>query len=83
MDVLTKSIHQGLFDLQGGIKSLYLFPYVRHSRSLITVSGQELTAFPATEIYKIEGNTISFGEQPSEEKGSWKFTQNLSFVLPK
>jgi len=83
MDVLTNSIYRSAFDSLGGIKSLYLFPYVTHARSLITVSDQFLTDFPATNIFKVEGHSINFSEQPGEDSGSIKFTQNLSFTIPK
>jgi hypothetical protein len=82
MDFLTDSIRRNKFDQLGGLKALYLFPYTRHSKSLITVSNQFLTAFPATDIFLVECVSLSYNEQPSEENGSIKFSQSLQFTVP-
>ena len=81
MDVLTDTIRRNKFDQLGGLKALYLFPYTRHSKSLITVSNQFLTAFPATDIFLVECNSLSYNEQPSDDHGSIKFSQSLQFTV--
>ena len=48
MSDLTQNIHRGKKNLQGGVKTVYLFPFVKYNRTQVVTTGQLLTTFPAT-----------------------------------
>ena len=41
-------------DSQGGIKRIYLFPFVKYSRSQIQLNNNVLISFPSTEVFEFE-----------------------------
>ena len=67
-------------DLQGGIRKIWLFPFVKYSRSQITITNNVLTYFPATTIFEFE--TIGdFGiEQTMAENEGGKY-YDISFEI--
>lgn len=65
-------------DNVSGVQLIYLFPFVKYSRSLIVRDGLELTSFPATTIYAFEGVNLSFTDSQSTEDGGKFFTENLT-----
>jgi hypothetical protein len=62
----------------GGVKLIYLFPFIKYSRSQIIRTGLELTTFPSTTIYAFEGVNLSFTDSQSTEDGGKFFTENLT-----
>lgn len=67
-------------DTIGGIKEIYLMPFVKYNRWEIQSVGLNLTAFPNTTITPFE--CIGSYTQSSEfENGSLFFNQSISFQL--
>lgn len=64
----------------GGIKRIYLMPFVKYNRTLINDSEMSLTKFPASYIYKFEC-VGSYNQQNEVEEGSYYFYQNISINL--
>jgi hypothetical protein len=63
---------------QGGTESIYIFEFVKYTRSQITVVNDFLTVFPTTIIYKIEADAISFDEDVTDS-----YEQKISFQVNK
>ncbi len=61
---------------QGGSELIYILPFVKYTQSEITVVSNYLIAFPATTIYQIGTNNISFDEDVSEF-----YEQKLGFQI--
>ncbi|MBV1952573.1 MAG: hypothetical protein KUG64_10330 [Cycloclasticus sp.] len=80
---ITTHILRGCKNLQGGVNKLYLFPYVKYSRSQITVVGQELTNFPSTIIYDWDSIVTNYSENTSIEGGGIAWGQNFTIQIPK
>ena len=70
-------------NLQGGIDAIYLFPFVKYSRSQIKTLGQKLFQFPTTFIYTYFSQVSDFSENTSIERGNVTWTQTLNFELLK
>jgi hypothetical protein len=70
-------------NLQGGIDAIYLFPFVKYSRSQIKTLGQKLVQFPTTFIYTYFSQVSDFSENTSLERGNVTWTQTLNFELLK
>lgn len=70
-------------DSLGGLKKVYLFPYVKYSRSQIVLNGNILVTYPNTTIYEFEVETNpSVSQTQSEENGGKYFSISLSLDLP-
>jgi len=69
-------------DLQGGIETLWLFPYVKYSRSQITIVDNVLTLFPFSDVYEFSfvGDT-GFTENVVEEEGGKYYNISFSFQI--
>lgn len=59
-----------------GFELIYLFPFVKYSRSQIVVDNQELIQFPNTTVYPFYVVSSSLNEDTQEDKS---VTQNLTF----
>lgn len=71
-------------DNVGGIKAVYLFPFVDYANSVIIgTRGVEVTSFPATEVFKYEVVEGSFNEDITNDENGIFYTQTLSFSLNK
>ena len=70
-------------NLQGGIDAIYLFPFVKYSRSQIKTLGQKLVQFPTTFIYTYFSQVADFSESTNIERGNVTWTQTLNFELLK
>lgn len=66
----------------GGISEIYLFPFVKYSRSQILVNGNILTTFPSTTIYKFyaNGNPTPNENQETDAGGKF-FNQSIGLDL--
>ena len=80
---ITHDIQKPDNTLLGGVKSIYLLPFVRYSRSQMTIIGQKLTAFPGSDIYKVYSIGANFTDTPEEEGGAVFFNQNFTFDVLK
>lgn len=78
---ISKDILQICKDLQGGVEAVYLFPYVKYSQ--ITIVGQKVTVFPASNIYKVHSTNTSFNETTEFEGGAEFWNQSLTLQFPK
>ena len=79
---ITKAISKTCKNRQGGISKLYLFPYVKHSKSLNLTIDQEVVTFPFTNAYLYEAQNIAFTESTSIQNGGIEWTQKLDFTIP-
>jgi len=78
-----ETIRRKCKDSQGGIKSLWLFPFVQYSRSEIIVEDKVLITFPQTEIFEINPLTITQNEKQEDSDGGKFWSQLISFTIPK
>lgn len=67
----------------GGIKNVYLFPYVSYSITQITRNKQLVTSFPTTTIYQFYTTNANFNEQISNDENGETYSQSLTFRLNK
>lgn len=66
----------------GGLSKVYLFPYVKYSRSQIILNNNVLTTYPFTVIYEFElSSNPSLSQNQSEENGSKFFNLNIGLEL--
>ena len=80
---LTGNINRACKDYQGGISTFYVADWVKYSRTQIVTTGQFLTTFPTTTLYKVEAENVTFNETLSIEGGAEKWEQTFSFDKPK
>ena len=80
---IEKHILKGCKSLQGGVNKVYLFPFVKYSRSQIVLSGQELVTFPDTMIYDWESSATNYSENTSFDGGSVVWDQSFTIQIPK
>ena len=78
---ITKAVGRSCKNKQGGIAKLYLFSYVKYSKSLNLVQDQKVITFPSTTAYLYEAENISFTESTSVKYGGVEWTQKLSFTI--
>jgi len=78
---ITKAISRTCKNRQGGISKLYLFAYVKHSKSLNLVQDQEVITFPFTNAFLYEAENILFTESTSVLNGGIEWTQKLDFTI--
>lgn len=71
----------GCYDSIGGLKNVFLFPYVSYTRTqILGTRGEDLTTFPATDIYEF-AITDGVMNESSDVEGGLSYNQSLSFVL--
>ena len=70
-------------DNHGGIEGLYIFEYVKYSRSQIEVTNNILVNFPFSVIYNLNALNVSFSESVDEEDGGVAYSQSGGFDLSK
>ena len=78
---ITKAVARPCNDRQGGIAKLWLFAYVKYSKSLNLVGDQKVITFPTTNAYQYEAQNIQFSEATSLQNGGVEWTQKLSFTI--
>jgi len=78
---ITRAVGRPSFDRQGGISKLYLFSYVKYSKSLNLVQGQKVITFPSTIAYEYEAEGMAFAESTAVVNGGVEWTQKLTFTL--
>lgn len=63
-----------------GVKRLYLFSYVKYSRSQIGLNNNVVLAFPTTNIYEFSTvGDVDFSESTQEDDGGKYYEISLSF----
>lgn len=69
----------------GGLKNIYLFPYVYYTYSqIVGTRGSEITSFPVnTTVYQYEINGGNFTETPNNDENGLYYEQSLTFSLLK
>jgi len=83
MNSITGNIDRINKSLVGGIDRVYLFPYIKYSRSQIVLNEQILTSFPASVVYSWSGINPTFNETTEIVGGDVAWNQSLSFEIPK
>lgn len=77
---LTKGRKEPCKNNAGGIKELYLSTYVDYSvRQIVGYREQFITSFPDTQVYRYEGQNITFDENINED-GSYSQNINLRLI---
>ena len=80
--VLTKGRTEPCKDNVGGIKHVYLFPFVEYSYTQIEgLKSGEITSFPETTLYKYEITNGDFSETISNDENGISYSQTLTFTL--
>lgn len=70
-------------DRQAGIKAVWLLKYVKYGRSLIITSGNKLTSFPESFVYKfnfVENPSVNENQQQNEGGKYYDQTISLTFA---
>jgi hypothetical protein len=70
-------------DNHGGISDLYIFEYVKYSRSQVKVTNNFITRFPSSIVYDLNALQVNFTETPTMEEGGVSFAQSGAFQLNK
>ena len=78
---ITKAVARPCNNRQGGIAKLWLFAYVKYSKSLNLVQNQKVVTFPLTNAYQYEAQNISFSESTALQNGGVEWTQKLNFTI--
>jgi len=78
---ITKAVSRPCNNRQGGIAKLWLFAYVKYSKSLNLVKDQKVVTFPLTNAYQYEAQNISFTESTALQNGGVEWTQKLNFTI--
>lgn len=74
----------GCKDSIGGVDKVYLFSYEKHLRSQIVIRGNELIAFPPTDIYDYEfANKPTFSNDGEINDGGEFFKETLDLDFAK
>jgi len=72
------------FDNIGGVKRVYLMPFVSYNISqIVGTRGVEVTSFPYTTIYAYETTNANFNEQINNDENGVSYSQSLTFTLLK
>tara|TARA_R110000803_G_scaffold76454_1_gene141051 strand:+ start:3820 stop:4398 length:579 start_codon:yes stop_codon:yes gene_type:complete len=82
-NTITQHILRECKNSQGGVNILYLFPFVKYSRSQIVLTDQTLTTFPLTTIYDWDSIVTNYAENTSFEGGDVAWDQNFTIQIPK
>ena len=67
---------------QGGVHKVYLFPFVKYSRSDVSFDGQTIDSFPLTTVYGYEATNIAISESSKTETRGSSWSTSLSFDIP-
>ena len=77
---IVSGINSRCKNAQGGVKKLWLMPYIKYSRSQIVLNGNILTSFPSSTLYEFESiGDVSFDENMQENEGGKFF--NIAFQI--
>jgi hypothetical protein len=79
---ITTSLDKPCKENQGGIETLYIFPYTKYSRSQISLLDETLVGFPDTDVFEYKAQGISFSEDAKITTGGVEWSQSLSFKIP-
>ncbi len=79
---ITTGLDRPCKENQGGIETLYIFPYTKYSRSQISLLDETLVAFPDTDVFEYKAQGISFSENAKITDGGVEWSQSLSFKIP-
>ena len=81
---LTKGRTEPCRDNVGGIKYIYLFPFVEYDDDEIDgTKGVEITEFPSTTIYKYSVENALYSENIVNDENGINYAQNLTCTLTK
>lgn len=79
---ITLGIDKPCKENQGGIETLYIFPYVKYSRSQISLLNEFIIDYPDTDVFEYEAQSIGFTENSKITNGGVEWSQDLSFKIP-
>ena len=79
--VLTSGRIEPCRDAIGGVKNVYLFPYVKYNNSQIDIKFQTLVSFPTTNIFKYEVQNGTFEQNIVNDENGVSYQQSLIFTM--
>ena len=79
---ITVGLDKPCKENQGGIETIYIFPYVKYSRAQISLLNETLVDFPDTDVFEYKAQGISFSEDAKITTGGVEWSQSLSFKIP-
>lgn len=79
--VLTSGRTEPCRDVIGGVKNVYLFPYVKYAPSQIDIKFETLVEFPSTTLFKYEVQNGQFEQTISNDENGINYNQSLSFTI--
>ena len=79
---IVSGINRDCKDAIGGVNKVYLFSWVKYSRSQIVINDNILTSFPESDVYEFETiGDVQFNEDTQEEDGGKFYNISLSFKI--
>ena len=79
---IVSGINRDCKDAIGGVNKVYLFSWVKYSRSQIVINDNVLTSFPESNVYEFETiGDVQFNEDTQEEDGGKFYNISLSFKI--
>tara|TARA_R110000744_G_scaffold365541_1_gene474378 strand:- start:61 stop:564 length:504 start_codon:yes stop_codon:yes gene_type:complete len=79
---ITSSLSKPCKDNQGGLQTVYIFPYVKYSRSQVSLLDELIISYPSINVYEYEASQMSFSENAKITDGGVEWSQSLSFKIP-
>ena len=79
---ITESRNRVCKSLAGGLRKVWIFPYVKYNRSLIVRDGLTLTSFPSTPIFEFEVlSGASLNQTQENDDGLKSYKQSIELRL--
>ena len=79
---IVSGINRDCKDAIGGVNKVYLFSWVKYSRSQIVIDNNILTSFPESNVYEFETiGDVQFNEDTQEDDGGKFYNISLSFRI--
>ena len=79
---ITQSLDKPCKVNQGGVETVYIFPYTKLSRSQVSLLNELITSYPSTDVFEYKAQGISFSENAKITTGGVEWSQSLSFKIP-
>lgn len=68
-------------DNVGGVKNVYVFPYVSYAPTQIVITDQLLVSFPESTVYKYEVREGNFQQEITNDENGVSYNQRMSFTM--
>ena len=79
---IVSGINRSCKDAIGGVNKVYLFSWIKYSRSQIGINGNLLTSFPQSDVFEFETiGDVTYNEDTQEDDGGKFYNISLSFKI--